>query len=87
VSLPFAYYNNDFALTMYAQLRRGSGSPFFSPFAIRTALPTTYARARGETAAQMREAVQLTQPEPASTRFGPRRRRAPIGIPAPDRHT
>ena len=49
--------NSDFALAMYGQLREQPGNLFFSPFSIRTALGMTLAGARGETAAQMREAL------------------------------
>src|SRR5947209_11346026 len=47
----FADENNDFALTMYGQLRQRPGNLFFSPFSIRTGLGMTQAGARGETAA------------------------------------
>ena len=52
--------NNDFALAMYDQLRRQPGNLFFSPFSIRSALCMIEAGARGETAAQMREALRLS---------------------------
>jgi serpin B len=55
----FARGNNDFALALYAQLRRPGANLFFSPFSIRTALGMTYAGARGETAAQLREALHF----------------------------
>lgn len=55
----FAEENNDFALTMYGQLRQRPGNLFFSPFSIRTGLGMTQAGARGETAAQMREALRI----------------------------
>lgn len=53
----FADDNNDFALAMYGQLRQQPGNLFFSPFSTRTVLGITLAGARGETAAQMREAL------------------------------
>ena len=56
----FAEDNNDFALAMYGQLRQRAGNVFFSPFSIRTALGMTQAGARGETAAQMREALRIS---------------------------
>ena len=55
----FAEDSNDFALAMYGQLRQRPGNLFFSPFSIRTALGMTYSGARGETAAQMREALRF----------------------------
>ena len=55
--LKLAEDSNDFALTLYEQLRHRSGNVFFSPFSIRTALGMTYAGARGETAAQMGRAL------------------------------
>jgi serpin B len=56
----FAAENNDFALAMYGQLRRRPGNLFFSPFSIRTGLGMTQAGARGETAAQMKEALRIS---------------------------
>jgi len=61
----FAEDNNDFALEMYRQLRQRPGNLFFSPFSIRTALGMTHAGARGETAAQMREALRISSPDEA----------------------
>ncbi len=61
----FAEDNNDFAHAMYRQLRQRPGNLFFSPFSIRTTLGMTYAGARGETAAQMRETLRLSSPEEA----------------------
>jgi serine protease inhibitor len=59
----FAEGNNDFALAMYGQLRQRPGNLFFSPFSIRTALAMTHAGAKGETAAQMREALRILSPD------------------------
>lgn len=56
----FAEDNNDFALAMYGQLREQPGNLFISPFSIRIALGMTQAGARGETAAQMREALRIS---------------------------
>jgi hypothetical protein len=53
----FAEEGHDFALAMYRQLQQRPGNLFFSPFSIRTALGLIQAGARGETAAQMREAL------------------------------
>ena len=52
--------NNEFALAMYRHLRQQPGNLFVSPFSIRTALGMTLAGARGETAAQMREALCIS---------------------------
>ena len=52
--------NNVFALNIYNQLRAVPGNLFFSPYSIRTALAMTYAGARGETAAQMKTALNFT---------------------------
>jgi serpin B len=56
----FAGDSNDFALAMYGLLRHRPGNMFFSPFSIRVALGMTHAGARGETAAQMREALRIS---------------------------
>jgi serpin B len=56
----FADDNNDFALAMYGRLRQKARNLFFSPFSIRTALSMTQAGARGETAAQMIEALRIS---------------------------
>ncbi|MEE9229510.1 MAG: serpin family protein, partial [Acidobacteriota bacterium] len=55
----FADNNNDFALAMYERLRQRSGNLFFSPFSIRTALGMTLVGAKGDTSAQMREALRI----------------------------
>ena len=59
----FAEDNNEFALAMYGLLRQRPGNLTFSPFSIRAALGMTQAGARGETAAQMREALCVTSPD------------------------
>lgn len=59
----FADDNNDFALATYERLRHRSGNLFFSPFSIRTALCMPQAGARGETAAQMVEALHISSSE------------------------
>ena len=53
----FAEGNNDFALAMYRRLRERPGNLFFSPLSIRTALGMTHAGAKGDTAAQMGQAL------------------------------
>ena len=52
--------NNDFALSMYGQLQMRPGNLFFSPLSLRIALGMAHAGARGETAAQMREALRIS---------------------------
>lgn len=52
--------NNVFALNLYQQLRTADGNIFISPFSIRTALAMTCAGARGETALQMKNALQFS---------------------------
>lgn len=45
--------NNQFALDLYANLRKEEGNVFFSPYSISTALAMTYEGARGKTAEEM----------------------------------
>jgi len=52
--------NNDFALSMYGQLQMRPGNLFFSPLSLHIALGMAHAGARGETAAQMREALRIS---------------------------
>ena len=66
----FADDNNDFALAMYGQLRQSPGNLFFSPFSIRTALGMTQAGAKGETAAQMSNALRIAASDTAHIAFG-----------------
>jgi serpin B len=54
--------NNAFALSLYAQLEAGDDNIFFSPTSISAALAMTYAGARGQTAAQMAEALHFRAP-------------------------
>jgi serpin B len=51
--------NTSFGLKLYGQLRHGPGNAFLSPFSISTALGMTAAGARGDTARQMFEVLQL----------------------------
>lgn len=51
--------NTAFALDLYQQLRTQEGNLFFSPYSISTALAMTYAGARGETEAQMAQALHF----------------------------
>lgn len=55
--------NNRFALDLLRQLQESTdkGNLFFSPYSLSTALTMTYAGARGKTAAQMRQVLQLQQ--------------------------
>jgi serpin B len=51
--------NTEFALALYHKLRTEKGNLFFSPYSISTALAMTYAGARGNTAAQMAQALHF----------------------------
>ena len=55
--------HNSFALALYDSIRTQRGNLFFSPFSLRIALGMAYAGARGETAAQMREALRVSTPD------------------------
>lgn len=56
--------NTAFALDLYHALAEGSEENlFFSPYSISLALAMTYAGARGETAAQMAQALHFTLPQ------------------------
>src|SRR5215472_15447019 len=52
--------SNAFALAIYSLLQRVPGNLFFSPLSVRSALGMARAGARGETAAQMREALRFS---------------------------
>jgi serpin B len=65
----FAEGSNDFALAMYAQLRQRSGNLFFSPFGIRAVLGMAHAGAKGETEAQMREALRVSSEDETHVAF------------------
>lgn len=52
--------NTTFALELYREIKETKGNLFFSPYSISTALAMTHAGARGETAAQMAEALNFT---------------------------
>jgi serpin B len=51
--------NSAFAFDLYQVLREGDGNLFYSPHSISLALAMTYAGARGETEAQMANALQF----------------------------
>ncbi|MDZ4158273.1 MAG: serpin family protein [Anaerolineaceae bacterium] len=51
--------NSVFAVNLYQTLRPNPGNLFFSPYSISLALAMTYAGARGQTEAQMAEALQF----------------------------
>jgi serpin B len=51
--------NNEFAVDLYLKLCAGEGNLFFSPFSISTALAMTYAGAKGETAAEMKDVLHF----------------------------
>lgn len=54
--------NTEFALDLYANLRREEGNLFISPHSISTALAMTWAGARGETAGQMARTMHFDTP-------------------------
>jgi serpin B len=51
--------NTQFALDLYQKLRTTKGNLFFSPYSISTALAMTFAGARGDTQAQMAQALHF----------------------------
>jgi serpin B len=55
---PFTESANKFALAMHREVRRQPGNLFFSPFSLRTVLGMALAGAKGETAAQIGEALR-----------------------------
>jgi serpin B len=55
--------NTAFALDLYQRLREQEGNLFYSPYSISLALAMTYAGARGETEAQMAEALRFSLPQ------------------------
>jgi len=55
--------NTSFALDLYRALSQEDGNLFFSPYSISAALAMTYAGARGETEAQMKETLCFTLPQ------------------------
>jgi serpin B len=57
----FAAANNEFAISLYNELRAGEGNLFLSPYNIRSALTLAYAGARGRTASQMADVLRLPE--------------------------
>jgi serine protease inhibitor len=61
--------NTEFAWDLYRQLvglpepKKAAGNLFFSPYSISTALAMTYAGARGQTEAQMRDTLRFFDPQ------------------------
>ena len=55
--------NNAFAAALHGHLRLLGGNQFFSPLSIRTALLMAYFGAKGDTAAQIREALRVSMPD------------------------
>jgi serpin B len=55
--------NVDFALDLYRAMASENGNLFYSPHSISTALAMIYAGARGETAAQMADALRFGLPQ------------------------
>lgn len=55
--------NTAFALDLYASIRDREGNLFFSPYSVSQALAMAYAGARGQTEAEMAEALHFTLPQ------------------------
>jgi serpin B len=67
----FAAGSNDVGLDLYRLIARGPGNRVFSPASATLAMTMTWAGARGETAAQMREVLRLDgSPEVVSAAAG-----------------
>ena len=49
-----------FAMDLFMEVKDGSPNVFLSPYSVSTALGMTYAGAAGQTAAEMKQALQLT---------------------------
>jgi len=59
----FTEGSNEFAVALYGHLRQLPGNVFLSPFSVRAALGMAHAGAKGDTAAQMSEALRLSLPD------------------------
>jgi serpin B len=55
--------NTDFGLSLYRQVARPGENVFFSPWSIRQAFAMVYAGARGDTEAQMQQALRFQLPQ------------------------
>lgn len=55
----FGQDNRTFAFALYAELAAAPGNLFFSPYSISTALAMAYAGSKGDTEAEMREALHF----------------------------
>jgi serpin B len=55
--------NTKFAINLYHRLPSREGNLFFSPYSISTALAMTYGGARGQTAKQMAQTLQINLPD------------------------
>jgi serpin B len=55
--------NTVFALDLYQHVRTGEGNLFYSPYSISAALAMTYAGARGQTEAEMKNTLQFLLPQ------------------------
>ena len=55
--------NNSFAMDLYQSLRGSGGNLFYSPYSISLALAMTYGGARGDTEAQMAQALHFDLPQ------------------------
>jgi|GEM_PF-580389 serpin B len=64
----FAAANNEFAASLYKELRSREDNLFLSPYSIRTALALAYVGARGRTAHQMAEVLRLPEDQSGSHR-------------------
>lgn len=51
--------NTEFAVDLYNKLAQSDGNVFFSPYSVSSALAMTYAGARGNTAAEMEQALRF----------------------------
>jgi hypothetical protein len=84
----FAEAGKDFALALFGELRQLPGNLFFSPFSVRAALGTAHAGARGETAAQMSEALRISSSdEPQHMAFADAAQRLSAAGGGPDTST
>ena len=63
----FINSTNEFSFNMYQELTEGNENVFFSPYSITTALGMAYEGARGETAAEMEQVLEI--PKDRQTRL------------------